>query len=80
MDAYFSQLHISPTSKDEQSGYSLSNKDFQGLKLQEATRELLRAIQWGARLAFPAFLGHPEPSASGAVDNFDSGSFSCPSK
>ncbi len=72
MDAYFSQLHISPTSKDEQSGYSLSNKDFQGVETPGGDAgNYFEQSNGVARLAFPAFLGHPEPSASGAVDNFD---------
>ncbi len=72
MDAYFSQLHTSPVRKDEQFGFSLSNKDFQGVETPGGDAgNYFEQSNGVARLAFPTFLGHPEPSASGAVDNFD---------
>ena len=72
MDAYFSQLHTSPVRKDEQFGFSLSNKDFQGVETPGGDAgNYFEHSNGVARLAFPTFLGHPEPSASGAVDNFD---------
>ena len=72
MDAYFSQLHTSPVRKDEQFGFNLSNKDFQGVETPGGDAgNYFEQSNGVARLAFPTFLGHPEPSASGAVDNFD---------
>lgn len=72
MDSYFSQLHVSPVGKGAQAGFVLSNEDFQGVKTPEGDAgNYFEQSNGVARLAFPTFLGHPETSASGAVENFD---------
>ncbi|MEC9096433.1 MAG: DUF1549 domain-containing protein [Planctomycetota bacterium] len=72
MDAYFSQIHIAPVDKNSENGYTLSSKDFQGVKTPEGDAgNYFEQSNGVTRLVFPAFLGHAETSASGAVDDFD---------
>ncbi|MEL0095609.1 MAG: DUF1549 domain-containing protein [Planctomycetaceae bacterium] len=72
MDAYFQQLSITPVGKGAEIGYAVSNQDFQGIETPKGDAgNYFEQSNGVAKLAFPAFLGHAEPSASGVVNNFD---------
>ena len=72
MDAYFRQLSITPVGKGEEIGYTVSNQDFQGIETPEGNAgNYFEQSNGVAKLAFPAFLGHAEPSGSGVVEDFD---------
>ena len=72
MDAYFSQLEIVALGKEKTAGYELLNTDFRGVETPNGDAgNYFEQPNGVARLAFPAFLGHAEASASGAIENFD---------
>ncbi len=72
MDAYFSQIHITRAGQGKQAGYRLSNKDFKGVETPDGDAgNYFEQSNGVVRLAFPAFLGHAESTASGALKDFD---------